>query len=124
MGACCSTTFTDYLGTCPDDIIYVNTPLTVGTTYYWKITDKFGNEYTGSSTVTDATKLAIDASTLPEGLLSKHAGQMVIQVYRDEYYQILQPLLMSKYYEGVTFEVKHNTSDKSTLGAVKSDSWC
>lgn len=111
----CNCTFYDYLGTCPDDIIYINTPLTEGQTYYWKITDKFGNEYTGSAVAT-ATQLPIDTSGLPTGLLNKHGGTKLVEVYMDAGYTIRRPLLMSKYYDGVTFDVRHNTSNDSDLG--------
>jgi hypothetical protein len=119
----CANTFYDYLGTCPDGTIDLNVSLISGTTYYWKITDKFGNEYTGEAVAT-GTVLPITIADLPDGLLNVHAGQFLIELYKDEAFAIRVPLLFSKYYDGATFEVKHNTSNKSTLGAVKNDSWC
>lgn len=115
MSKCCQLTFTDYLGNCAYGAFYIVAPLTAGETYYWRITDKFGNMYTGSS-ISDGEHLPIDIDVLPEGLLNKYAGQFLVEVFSDVNYIKRVPLLMARYYDGVVFDVQNTTQNKDFLG--------
>jgi len=110
------------LGTCAYGDFYVNAHLETCKTYYWKVTDKFGNEYTGEAE-SDGYRLPIDISELPDGLLNKYAGQFLVEVFEDIAREKRVPLLMSRYYDGVTFDVRQTNGNKDGLGVYNTQTF-
>lgn len=109
----CSDAFYDYLVDC-DETLRVNAVFIPLTPYTWVITDKFGNEYSGSVTTDADGQMDIAVADLPDGLLNPYSGTFTLRIQDTECQWL--PLKMMKVYDSVVFEVKGGTRPKNTLG--------
>lgn len=109
----CSDAFYDYLVDC-DETLRVNAVFIPTTQYTWVITDKFGNEYSGSVTTDADGQMDIEVADLPEGLLNPYSGTFTLRIQDTECQWL--PLKMMKVYDSVVFEVKGGTRSKNSLG--------
>ncbi len=118
---CNENIFSDYLSNCNADFT-LNALLTPGHSYKWVITDKFGNEYSGTAPANAyGTGLLIDLTdpaTLPAGLINSYGGVFALKLYdtTDECKQI--SFKMTRFYDEVFFTTKRGTAIKDTLGCT------
>lgn len=113
MHGICSTAFHDYLVSC-EDAILINTQLTPSTDYQWVITDKFGNQYSGTGTTDAEGRLSVEVEDLPAGLLNPYGGAFTLWVQNTDCQRV--PLKMARNYDEIVFDVKPGSRIKDELG--------
>lgn len=119
---CCSTSFSDYVVQCPDSITIHTLNLDPSTPYLVKILSPvFGAIEVEATTDADGY-LVIDIDELPDGFIQAFSGSFNFSVYPlpadGEQIDACIPinLLLAKYYDAVTIEVKIGTLTKSKIG--------
>ena len=70
---------------CTDIVIAPDSGITANTTYWWFITDQFGNIYKHSVLSTADGVISISPDHLPAGFLTSAIGQVTIAVRDDEH---------------------------------------
>lgn len=115
---CNENIFQDFLSNCNDEIV-LNALLTAGQTYKWTITNRLGNQYSGTSAAdVYGTSLTIDLEDLPEGLINNYAGGFYLELFdtTDECKAI--SFKMTRYYEKVFFDMVAGSNIKNNLGCT------
>lgn len=110
----CDTCFTDYICACGESVV-INTRLTPGVTYYWRVEDKFEKIYAGAVVAESDGRLIIPVSELPAGLLNEYAGSFVLS-FSDEVSCGTIAIPLAKNYDCIRLEVKGGTHTKDTVG--------
>lgn len=75
----CPKCFEFTLSDCLDSFV-VDAGLIPETTYYYRITDKFGNKYSGSFETTNDGRFTIDVDDFPQGLFTAYSGAFTLEV--------------------------------------------
>lgn len=112
----CSEVFRDFLVKCSDRIrLNIILPILPYAAYSWLITDKFGNQFTGTL-LQDDDGYFIDLEDLPAGLLTEFSGDFVVKILRNDLECKPTPLLVAKYYDSIEFCVRPGSREKDYLG--------
>lgn len=113
----CTTCFEDWVCKCIYDTLIINTRLTPGETYYWRVTDQFQQNYSGSVVAEADGVLQIPIDELPEGLINQFAGSIRITIHEDlGCSSIAIPL--AKKYHCIDLEVRGGSEQKDTIGCA------
>lgn len=110
---CC---FEDWIGPCVGvyDLITINTNLTPGGVYFWRITDKFSKIYQGETVATNDGKIQIPCEELPEGFFTAYSGEFTIEILSSTCKPISFPL--SAEYDCVQLSINGGNTDKREIG--------
>lgn len=113
----CTTCFEDWVCKCIYDTLIINTRLTPGQTYYWRVTDQFNQNYSGAVVAEADGVLQIPIEDLPEGLINQFAGRITITIHEDlGCSSIAIPL--AKKYDCIDLEVRGGSEQKETIGCA------
>lgn len=110
----CETCFTDYICACGDSVV-INTRLTPGVTYFWKVEDKFDKIYAGSVVAESDGRMIIPVSELPAGLFNQYAGSFILS-FSDSVSCGTISIPLAKNYDCIRLEVRGGTHTKDTIG--------
>jgi len=115
---CNTNIFQDFLSNCNTEII-LNALLTPGHPYKWRITDKFGNVYEGTSNAdVYGTSLTILLSDLPAGLINSYGGVFALSLYDTTDACKRISFKMTRYYDEVFFDTARGNAVKENLGCT------
>ena len=95
----------------------INTVLTPGTTYYWKITDKFRNVYTGSVVADAEGRLTILVADLPAGIFTAYSGKFDLTIHSDLACGSIEFPLTARY-QCIEIEARAGNSTKNNIGCA------
>lgn len=110
----CEICFTDYICACSDSVV-INTRLTPGVTYYWKVEDKFDKIYAGAVVAESDGRLIIPVSELPAGILNQYNGDFILS-FSDSVSCGTIAVPLAKKYDCIRLEVRGGTHTKDTIG--------
>lgn len=111
----CNTCFEDWICKCVYGSIFINTRLTPGNVYYWRVTDNFSNKYSGSAVASESGTLEIDTTLLPDGMINQFAGGLMIQIFEELSCAPIR-IPLTKMYDCISLDILGGTEDKSTIG--------
>ena len=111
----CTCCFRDFLAKC-NDTIPVFAQLEPDTSYYWVITDKFGNQYQDQFDTDSDGFWQIDASALPEGLLTEFSGEFKLQVFKQTNTCAPATFKIAQVTDCIVFDIHPGNRVKSQLG--------
>lgn len=110
----CETCFTDYICACGETVV-INTRLTPGVTYYWRVEDKFEKIYAGAVQAESDGSLVIPVSELPEGILNEYNGSITLSFSESVSCGTIS-IPLAKQYDCIRLEVRGGTHTKNTIG--------
>lgn len=109
----CTCSFEDWIAPC-QSVITINTILTPGQVYSWRITDKFTKIYQGETMATAEGKIQIPCSELPEGFFTAYSGQFIIEILDGRCKPINIPLVGE--YDSILLSINGGNTTKNEIG--------
>ena len=115
----CSCCFEDWIGPCngPYEYVTINTKLNSGVTYNWRITDKFGKIYQGTTESTIDGTVQIPCSDLPDFLFTPYSGDFLIELLDEGCKPINFPITMD--YDCIRMSINGGNANKHSIGCAQ-----